>query len=94
MASGTIQGVNMAKRVGFSLNSGFFLQLSLGVFFLMIGIMGVGNYDSGLSQVARFFGRKDTLSIIVAVIEIIMGGILVLGSIVPVSTELDRKSVV
>jgi hypothetical protein len=80
----------MAKNSGFSIDSNFFLKLSLGVFFLMLGIMGVGRYDSGLSQVARFFGRNDSLAIAVAVAEIVMGVILLLGIVLPVSSNIAK----
>jgi hypothetical protein len=75
----------MSKRSGFSVSSSLLLQLCLGAFFLMLGIMGLGDYNSKLSEVARFFGRDDTLRIVMAVIEIIMGGILILGLVVTVS---------
>lgn len=75
----------MSKKSGFSLSSAMLLQLCLGVFFLMLGIMGFTEYNSKLSEVARFFGRDDTLRVIMAVIELVMGGILLLGLFVAVS---------
>jgi len=39
--------------------------------------MGLGNYNSKLSEVARFLGRDDTLRIVMSVVEIAMGLILV-----------------
>jgi len=75
----------MSKRSGFSVSSAMLLQLCLGVFFLMLGIMGLGDYNSKLGEFARFFGRDDTLRIVMAVIELVMGGILILGLVVTVS---------
>ncbi len=69
----------MAKRWSFSLDSYFFLQLCLGLFFLALGAMGLGSYHSRLSEVARFFGRDDSLRVVSAVIELFMGLVLVLG---------------
>jgi hypothetical protein len=80
----------MAKRSTLSFDSGFFLQLCLGVFFLMLGIMGLGDYNSRLSEFARFFGRDDTLRILMAVVEIVMGSILVLGLFLSVSSDLTK----
>ena len=47
--------------------------------------MGLGDYNSKLGEFARFFGRDDTLRIVMAVIELVMGGILILGLVVTVS---------
>jgi hypothetical protein len=56
-----------------TLDSYFFLQLALGLFFLMLGIMGLSEHNSKLSAVARFLGRNDTLRVIMSVVEIVMG---------------------
>jgi hypothetical protein len=80
----------MSKKAGVSISSLFFLQLCLGVFFLMLGIMGLGNYNSKLSEVARFFGRDDTMRVIMSVVELVMGVVLVLGLFVSVSADLTK----
>jgi hypothetical protein len=80
----------MARKRGFSLTSVFFLQLCLGVFFLMLGIIGLGHYDSKLSELARFFGRDDTLSVVMSVVEIVMGSILAIGLFVPVPRNVAK----
>jgi len=80
----------MAQKKTVSLTSIFFLQLALGVFFLMLGIMGLGDYNSDLSKFARWFGRDDSLKVIMAVIELVMGGILLFGLFIPVSGNLAR----
>jgi hypothetical protein len=80
----------MAKKEGSLTLPIFLLQLSLGLFFLTLGIMGLGSYDSGLSKAARFFGRDDTLRVVMAVVELVMGVILVLGLFVSVSADLTK----
>jgi hypothetical protein len=80
----------MAKRSSFALDSGFFLQLCLGLFFLALGIMGLGNYNSKLSGIARFFGRDDSLRVVAAVIELVMGIVLVLGLFLSLGSGLAR----
>jgi uncharacterized membrane protein YphA (DoxX/SURF4 family) len=80
----------MAKKSGVSLSSLFFLQLCLGVFFLMLGIMGLGDYNSRSSEFARFFGRDDTMRVVMAVVELVMGVILVLGLFMSVSADLTK----
>ncbi len=80
----------MAKRSAFALDSLFFLQLSLGLFFLALGIMGLADYNSKLSEVARFFGRNDGLRIVVSLVELVMGGLLVLGLFLSVSSGLAK----
>ena len=80
----------MARKSGITFGSLFFLQLALGVFFLMLGIMGLGNYNSSLNEVARFFGRDDTLRVIMSVVELVLGIILILGLFMSVSADITR----
>lgn len=80
----------MAKKIGSAAAPIFLLQLALGVFFLMLGIMGLGNYNSRLSEVARFFGRDDTLRVVMSVVEIVMGVILVLGLFMSVADDITK----
>ena len=80
----------MAKSKGFLVDSRFFLQLSIGVFFLILGIMGFGDYDSVFNQVARAFGRDDTFKVLVGIVEVIMGGLLIVGLFVPVPANLAK----
>jgi len=80
----------MTKRSAPFFDSGFFLQLCLGIFFLMLGIMSLGDYSSKLSEFARFFGRDDTLRMVMAVVEIVMGSILVLGLFIALSADLTK----
>jgi len=78
----------MAKRSAAAYDAGFFLQLSLGLFFLALGIMGLGDYNSKVAGIARFFGRDDTLRVVMAVVELVMGALLVLGLFLSVSSGL------
>jgi hypothetical protein len=80
----------MARKAGSAIGSGFFLQLSLGAFFLVLGISDLGSYDSSLGELRRAFGRNDALFLITAVIEVVMGVVLVLGLFMPVSAALAR----
>lgn len=68
----------MIQRRAFSLSSSFFFQLALGFFFLMLGIMGLDGHNSRLSELARAFGRNDTLSLIMSLVEMAMGIVLIL----------------
>jgi uncharacterized membrane protein YphA (DoxX/SURF4 family) len=82
----------MTKKVGNLSLPIFFLQLCLGVFFLVLGIMGLTNYNNPdlLSRIGRAFGNNNTLSLVMAVVEIVMGAILVLGLFLSASADLTR----
>jgi len=78
------------KKSGFSVSSAFFLQLSLGVFFVMLGYLGIKNHDSTFSEIGRALGRDDTMNLVMAIIEMGMGAVLVLGLFIAVSSGLSR----
>jgi len=80
----------MAKRSYFTPNSGVLLQVSLGLFFLALGVMGLGDYNSRINGVARFFGREDSLRVVVAVVELVMGVLLVLSLFLSMSSGIAR----
>lgn len=79
------------------INSMFFLQLALALMFIAIGIVGITNYNSDLSQfgrsVGKMFGRSnDVFPILFSIIQLIAGVLLVLslfvgfpGRILPIS---------
>jgi hypothetical protein len=79
----------MTKRSGFSVSSAFFLQLSLGLFFLMLGIMGLESRHSFGANMGRFFGKDDSLQLVMSIVEICVGAILLLGLFVSVSSALS-----
>jgi len=80
----------MAKQSSLSNSAELVLQICLGAFFLAIGIMGVTNYNSNVSGVLRFFGKNDTLNIIIAVVEIAMGAVLLLALVAKLSGQLGQ----
>lgn len=80
----------MAKRQAFSLSSVFFLQLVIGVFFLVLGILGVQGHDSTLSEIKRALGRNDSFQTITAIVELVAGIILLVGLFVSISGDLQR----
>ena len=82
----------MTKKVGTLSLPIFFLQLCLGVFFLVLGITDLTNYNHPdlLSQVGRAFGKNETLALAMAVVEIVMGAVLALGLFLSASADLTR----
>jgi len=72
----------MAKRPLINYNS--LLSLSLGAYFLLLGIQGIANYNSAGGEVLRavnsFLGSSSSvISLITAVLQIGAGIVLVLG---------------
>ncbi|MEI6876002.1 MAG: hypothetical protein WCL50_12835 [Spirochaetota bacterium] len=80
----------MSKKASSALSAEFVLQICLGAFFLVLGIMGVTSYKSNLSGVLRFFGKNDTLNIVVAIAEIAMGAVLLIGLFAKVSGQIGQ----
>ncbi len=80
----------MAKRSGLNFGTIFFLQLSLGAFFLALGIMGLTDYNKNISGFMRFLGRNDALKLTISIAELVMGGILLLGLFVTVPSAFAR----
>jgi hypothetical protein len=79
----------MAKKGVIAINSSFFLKLALGIFFLFAGILGLTEADSKLSELARFLGRDDTMRYTTAIIEIVVGIVLLVRLFVSFGTQLD-----
>ncbi len=72
----------MARRS--SSSSIVFLQVAVGAFFLLLGLLGIVNYNSSVSRFGRemvriFGGRSDALNLIVAILSLAAGIILLLG---------------
>jgi uncharacterized membrane protein YphA (DoxX/SURF4 family) len=82
----------MTRKVGSLSLPIFFLQLCLGIFFLVLGITDLTNYNHPdfLSQVGRAFGKNETLALVMAVVEIVMGAILALGLFLSASTDMTK----
>lgn len=77
-------------RSGVRINSYFFLQLCLGIFFIILGVWGITSYNSRAAGIMRYFGRNDLLNLIVAVIQLAAGVLLAINLFVPVSEGLKR----
>jgi uncharacterized membrane protein YphA (DoxX/SURF4 family) len=80
----------MVKKIGSLTVSIFFLQLCLGVFFLVLGISNLTNYNSTASEFMRAFGRNETLALVTAVVEIVMGALFVLGLFASFSDDITK----
>ena len=80
----------MRKSSSPSIDSFFFLQLSLGVFFVVLGILGLTRYTSKTSEFLRMFGRDNVMTLIVAVVQLLAGAILVLGLFMSVGSGLAK----
>ncbi|MDR1932151.1 MAG: hypothetical protein LBQ57_04910 [Spirochaetales bacterium] len=76
----------MGRSRGFS--PFFFLQISLGVYFGVLGINGLTSYNSRGSQVLRFFGNNEVLSLLIAVILLVAGIFLVISLFAPIGGSL------
>ncbi len=63
----------------------FLLQIAVGLFFLLMGLKGIINYDSAGSQVTRFFndilGSNDSIINIIVSIGALVSGIIILGGL-------------
>jgi len=75
----------MVKKIGSLSVSIFFLQLCLGVFFLVLGVSNLMDYNSGGNQFLKWLGKNETLAIVTAVVQIVMGALLVLGLVIALS---------
>ena len=80
----------MAKKQVSVVSAVFLLQLCLGVFFIVLGISNLTNYNSDWSELKRAFGKNDSLSLAMAVVELVMGAILVFGLFLSVSADLTK----
>jgi len=80
----------MSKKASLPFGADLVLQLSLGAFFLAAGIMGITSYNSNVSGVLRFFGKNDTLNLVVSIVEIAMGAWLLIGIFAHVTGTLGQ----
>jgi len=76
----------MGRSNGFS--SFFFLQISLGIYFAILGINGLANYNSRGAQVLRLFGGNSILNLIVAIVLLVAGIFLVASLFAPIGGSL------
>jgi hypothetical protein len=84
----------MSKKSTLPFGADLVLQLALAAFFLAAGILGVTQYNSDAAGLARavgkIFGKNDTLNLIVAIVQIAMGGWLVIALFVRASDVIGR----
>lgn len=63
----------------------FLLQIAVGLFFLLMGLQGIINFDSYGSQVTRFvndlFGNNSNLINIIVSIGALVSGLIILGGL-------------
>jgi uncharacterized membrane protein YphA (DoxX/SURF4 family) len=62
----------------------FFVQLSLALMFIAIGVMGITNYNSDISQFGRSFSKligknNDIVPVLFAVLELVSGILLLVS---------------
>lgn len=70
----------------------FLLQISVGIFFLLLGLQGVMHYNSDISGLGRvlaktFGGKVDYISITISILELISGVIILVGLFVPMKNS-------
>ena len=80
----------MTRKIGSLAVPTFFLQLFLGVFFLVLGVSNLTNYNSDWNALKRAFGSNQTLAFAMAVVEIVMGALLVLGLFITLTDEVTK----
>jgi hypothetical protein len=66
----------------------FFLQLSLGIYFGVLGINGLAGYGSRGAQVMRLFGSNQMLDLIIAIILLAAGIFLAASLFAPIGGNL------
>ena len=63
----------------------FFLQIAVGLFFLLMGLQGIINFDSYGSQATRFvndlFGKNNNIINIIVSIGALVSGVIILGGL-------------
>lgn len=75
-------------RSGSRLNSLFWMQLAIGVFFITLGIAGLAEYNTALNELSRALGaQSDLLEILIAILELAAGVVLVVALFTPISSR-------
>jgi hypothetical protein len=77
-------------RSGVRISAYFFLQLCLGIFFIILGVWGITSYNSRSAEIMRYFGRNDLLNLIAAIVQLAAGILLAINLAVPVSEGLKQ----
>ena len=76
-----------------SINSFFFLQISLALMFIALGILGINSFNSGGAEFMRgmsktFGGNSDFIPILMAIIELVAGALLLVSLFAPIPEKL------
>jgi hypothetical protein len=70
-----------------------FLQVAVSVYLILLGIVGIANYNTDLNRLGRSFvsffgGRNDIWGILIAVLCLVAGVIILLGLFVSIKTKI------
>jgi hypothetical protein len=71
-----------------SVSSVFFIQLALGVYFAVLGVEGIGAYQSRGAQILRLFGNNQILNLIIAIVFLVAGIYLIISLFAPIDRNL------
>ena len=88
----------MARRANrFTLDYLFWLQLTLGIFLITLGIAEIMAYDSGIARLGRsiagaFGGSSGALNLVAAVVELAAGVVVVAALFAPVGRQVFTVS--
>lgn len=71
------------------IDSLFWMQLVIGLFFITLGIAALADYNTALSQIGRSLGRafgggSEFMEVVVAILELAAGVVLVVALFAPV----------
>ncbi len=67
----------------------FLLRISLGIFFLVLGIQGLSIHTSKTAELLRWLGRNDALNIVISVVQILAGAVLCIGVFLPIGSTVS-----
>ena len=65
------------------------LRISLGIFFLVLGIQGLTAHTSKTAEILRWLGRNDALNIVISVFQILAGAVLIIGIFLPIGSNIS-----
>ena len=70
-----------------SIDTVFFLQIALGLFFLVIGVLSFIDYNSVLGEMKRAFGGNDVVQLLVSLTFLVCGLVLIAALLIPVKAS-------
>jgi hypothetical protein len=74
----------MMRRSGAFWDVGVVLEIAVAAFLITLGLAGLLNWDSGLTQV----GRDSMIAVVVAIVELVAGVLVLFGAFTSVQTRL------